>query len=400
MNTVILRNGLKVLFLRRSSNTVSIEVNVKTGSNMESDKNRGISHFIEHLLFEGTKKRPDPFQISNEIEKLGGELNAATSNERTFYYIKVLNRHFDLALDVLSDIIKNPLFRQESIDKEKKVVIDEIKLVNDQPRYLQWIMFQDALYRKHPSRHPVYGSIQSIKKISRRDILDYYRRHYAPNNMTISVVGNAGDVLGKIKDSFSGMKRRRLERRKAVKEPKQGAPLIKRIKKSTLQAYLILGYRTALRKHKDSYALDVARAILGRGQSGKIFNEVRTRRGLAYDVGVLHNPSTDFGYFAVYVNTNRKNIDQVRKIILDELKNLKKISEEELREAKTFLEGELLMQTEDTQKMTDLLASWEQADSWKSALDYVSSVNKVTKKDIERVAHKYFDRNYTMTVIE
>jgi len=398
MESVILDNGLRVIFLRQPSNTVTIEVNVKVGSNNEKKSQQGISHFIEHLLFEGTKNRPDSFKISNEIEKLGGELNAATSNERTFYFVKVLNKHFDIALSIISDIIQNPLFREDVIEKEKHVVIDEIKLVNDQPRFYQWVFFQSTLYKKHPAKNPIYGKISTVQNTDRSMILDYYQRHYLPNNMTVVVVGDVDDVFSKVTDAFSGLKKNELAQLSIENEPRQPAPIVKMVKRDTIQAYLILGYRSALRREQDSYVLDVIRAILGRGQSGKIFNEIRTKRGLAYDVGVLHNPSTNFGYFAVYINTGKDKIVKVRDLVLVELEKITNISDLELKEAKTFLEGEHLMQTEDTQKMADILASWDQAGDFALVDSYVKNIKAVTREDITRVAEKYF-KNYTMTVI-
>ncbi len=398
MKTIVLPNGLRVIHVPRDTGTVCIEMNVKVGSNDETAGIAGISHFIEHMLFEGTKRRPGSFQISNEIERLGGEFNAATSNDRTFFYTKVPAKHFDIALDIISDIITNPLFDSKLIEKEKNIVKDEIKLVNDQPRYFQWVLFQQALYRGHPAGKPIYGNIAAIEGLNRRKTMEYYQKHYRPGNMTLVIVGNVPGVFEKVRKSLSSFSGKppivkNLQQVRSI--PK---PVIKKTRKNTLQAYSILGYNTVARKHEDSYALDVIRAVAGRGQSGKIFNEIRTKRGLAYDVGVHHNPDTDLGFFSVYVNTNKKNLDKVRDIIIRELRKLRKITPRELHEAKTFLEGEYLLQSEDSQKMADLIAFWDQADTAGSAMKYVSRVKKVTAKDVSKVINRYF-KNYTMAVI-
>jgi predicted Zn-dependent peptidase len=397
MQTKIMKNGLTVIYVERNTRTVCIEVNVNSGSNSETAEVAGISHFIEHMIFEGTPSRPNSFEVSNEIESLGGDLNAATSNERTLFYVKVLDKHFDIALDVMKDILQNSLFDQKIIEKEKGIIADEIRLVNDQPRYYQWIMFQSALYREHPAKNPIYGTLETIKAIDRDKILRHYSTYYRPNNMTVVVVGSVKDVFSKVAAAFGSMIPAEIPKYSAS-EPAQTENLVLKESRGTQQSYMVLGCKTAFRLEDDSYALDVARAILGRGQSGKIFNEVRTKRGLAYDVGVLHNPSTDFGYFAVYVNTSKKNISKVRDIVLSEIASLSSIGDKELIEAKTFIEGELLLQAEDNQKMADLVASWRQADRSVDIAKYLQRIKAVKKVDVGKAVDRYF-KNYTMTVI-
>jgi predicted Zn-dependent peptidase len=397
MQRRILPNGLLIIYVPRDTDTVCIEVNVHAGSNHETPAVAGISHFIEHMLFEGTPRRPDSYHISNEIERLGGDLNAATSNERTFFYVKVQDRHFSIALDVMADIIMNPLFDERIIEKEKRIVIDEIKLVNDQPRYYQWIMFQNALFARHPARNPIYGSESAIKNLTRAQILSYYRTHYTPDNMTIVIVGKVPDCIGRVAAAF-GMLKGNAPKQPVFREPAQGKNTIVTAHRKTLQSYMILGYKTPPRSDPDSFAFDIVRAILGRGQSGTIFNEVRTKRGLAYDVGVLHNPNTDFGFLAVYVNTHQKNIPEVKRIILQELQARRSVTATELSEAKTFLEGEYLMHAEDTQKMADNVAFWEQSSSAGSSLEYVKKIRAVTGKAVSLAIERYC-RHYSMTII-
>ena len=186
----------------------------------------------------------------------------------------------------------------------------------------------------------------------------------------------------------------------AIKEPRQKKPMIKIEKKKILSSYIVLGYKTPTRLQKESYVLDVIRAVLGRGQSGKLFNEIRAKRGLAYDVGVQHEPSTDYGFFAVYLGTDKKNISIAKKIILEEFSKLKNISEKDLKEAKDYLEGEFLMQNEDNFHMADKLAFWELIKDASLAKEYLKKVKKVKKEDIARVVNKYLNKNYTMAVIK
>jgi predicted Zn-dependent peptidase len=396
-----LRNGLNVYIERMPSKSVSIEICVKAGSVNENKKQSGISHFIEHMLFNGTKKRPSSHAISNEIEKLGGDFNAATSHERTVFYIKVPGKHIDVALDVLSDMLINPLFDEKTTEKEKKIIVDEIKMINDQPRYFQWVLFQEALFKKHPAKNPIYGSIEVVNSLHRDNLLNYFKTFYIPSNMSVFVVGNTGkNIHSKLERYFGSIPVSGKLRKERFFEPKQTTTVTKRLKRKTLQSYMILGYKTPNRRNKDCYSLDIIRAVLGKGQSGWIFDRVRTELGLAYDVGVVHHPCSDFGFFSVYVNTAKKNQELVKKEILLLLKKLEAVSEKEIAEAKTFIEGEYLLTSEDSQKRADMLSYWDSVGVPEGAKDYLKNIRKVTKKDVVSISKKYFTKNYALAIIE
>ncbi|MBI2666161.1 insulinase family protein, partial [Candidatus Woesearchaeota archaeon] len=189
MQKIVLPNGLTVIYEKRKTLSVVIEIMVKTGSNHESEKERGISHFLEHLLFEGTIKRPSNWAISREIEKVGGEFNAYTTNERTCFYVQVLKKHFPIALEVLADIIQNSLLRTEDIEREKNVVLKEIDLVLDEPRFYQWILLQKSLFKTHPCKYPTYGDKKHIINLNKEKIKNFMDKYYYPGNMVISMVG-------------------------------------------------------------------------------------------------------------------------------------------------------------------------------------------------------------------
>ena len=163
MKKVILNNGLTIIHEKKKGNSVVIQIMVKVGSDFELENERGISHFLEHILFEGTAKRPTNQNISNEIEKIGGDFNAYTSNEKTCFYVKVLKKHFHTAVDVLADVLQNPLFKEEDIVKEKNVILKEIDMIHDEPKYYQWILLQKTLFDEHPCRFPTYGDKNVIK---------------------------------------------------------------------------------------------------------------------------------------------------------------------------------------------------------------------------------------------
>ena len=189
MNKILLNNGLTIILEKTNSNSVTLGVCVKTGSNNEEDKHRGISHFIEHMIFEGTKNRTAQ-EIVKEIEGVGGEFNAFTDHEITFFYAKVLGKFFDKALNVISDIIKNSIFEEKTVEKERKVILEEMNLWYDDPKAYQWILFQKALYKKHPSKYPVIGFEKTLKRIKRKDIVNYFEKYYVPNNMVVIITGN------------------------------------------------------------------------------------------------------------------------------------------------------------------------------------------------------------------
>src|SRR3989338_6634527 len=210
MKKYTIKNGITLIFEKTSSKSVAVEIMFKVGSNFESLKVAGISHFLEHMLFEGTKKRKTSREIANEIEKYGGDFNAYTTGDRTAFFIKIINKKFDNALDILSDIVKNPVFGEKIMEKEKQVILKEINMVNDDPRLYQWILFQEALFEKHPARYPTYGTIQTVKAITREQLVDYYKTHYNANNMIISIVGNVSNAKEKVEKYFHDLEPKRV----------------------------------------------------------------------------------------------------------------------------------------------------------------------------------------------
>jgi predicted Zn-dependent peptidase len=399
MKKIILKNGLTLLVDQRKTDTITVQATVKTGSNNETKGIHGISHFIEHMLFEGTKNRKEAKIISNEIESLGGELNAYTSNERTCFYVKVPKKHFLKALDIVSDVLINPLFDNKAIEKERKIILKEINMVNDEPRFYQWILFQGKLFQKNHTKYPVYGFIQDVNKLNRKDILRYYEKYYVPNNTIISVSGDVKNI--QIRDYFINFNKGRDISIKRIIEPKLTKSIVVKEKRKMLNSYLVLGYKTVSRLQKDSYVLDVIKAILGRGQSGRIFEEIRGKRGLAYEVGVHNEANNDYGFFSIYLNTDKTKVEVVKKIILEEMEKLKNhdLTEKELKEAKGYLEGQYILENEDTHDRADSLCFWESIKDANLAKGYLKEIRKVTMKDISKIAKKYFG-NYCLAMVE
>ncbi|MBU1704597.1 MAG: insulinase family protein, partial [Nanoarchaeota archaeon] len=324
------------------------------------------------------------------------ELNAYTSNERTCFYVKVPKKHFSKAMDIISDIIQHPLFDQKKIDKERKIILKEINLHKDEPRFHQWVLFQKALFKEHPARYPTYGSVKAVSTMTRKDLLGYYSKFYRPDNMILSVVGEVTGIE-KHASRFS-FKRPNSVIQNIDEETKQIKTEVKE-KKNILNSYMILGYKTPLRINKDSYVFDVIKSILGKGQSGRLFEEIRNKRGLAYEVGAYHEPASSYGYFAVYVNTAKNKIKLCTRLILEEFRKLKNVSKKELDEALGFIEGKFLLDNEDTHEWADELGFWSSINDARMAEKYLDEIRKVTVKDIARVAEKYLTSEYTLAII-
>ncbi|MEK6809338.1 MAG: pitrilysin family protein [Nanoarchaeota archaeon] len=398
MKKAVLSNGLTILYYPKKGNSVVVEVMINVGSCHEKDVERGISHFLEHILFEGTKKRPTNKEISNEIERIGGDFNAYTSTGKTCFYTKVLKKHFSIAVDVLADILQNPLLREEDIKKEKNVVLKEIAMIYDEPRYYQWILLQQNLFEKHPCKFPTYGDERVIKALNAKKVGDFFKKHYVPNNMVVSVVGEVPNWKKEIEKHFV-LGKGKVHRLLCPMEPalKENKKVL--VKKKIFNTHLVLGFKAVPRAHPDSYILDVINGVLGRGQSGKMFTEIRSKRGLAYDVGTQVLTESNFGYFAAYAIIDKKNVGLVKELMLDEIKSLKDVSAEEVKEAQDFIEGDYLLEIEDSQKVADQLLFWEQVKKAEEMEEYLSRIKKVTVNDVKRVVEKYF-KHYVQVVLE
>ena len=395
---MVLGNGLTILYYPKKGNSVVVEVMINVGSCHEKKVERGISHFLEHILFEGTSKRRSNKEISNEIERIGGDFNAYTSTGKTCFYAKVLKKHFSIAVDVLADILQNPLLREEDIKKEKNVVLKEIAMIYDEPKYHQWVLLQQNLFEKHPCKFPTYGDVKVIRALDRRRVEHFFKKHYVPNNMVVSIVGDVSNWRPEIGKKFA-FKRGKVTKMRFPTEPalRKDKKLV--LKKKIFNTHLVLGFKTVPRVHPDSYVLDIINGILGRGQSGKMFTEIRSKRGLAYDVGTQVLADTDFGYFAVYAIIDKKNIGLVKDLMLKEIQGLREVSAEEVKEAQEYIEGDYLLGMEDAQKVADQVLFWEQVKSAEEMNGYLQKIKKVTVADVRRVVEKYF-KHYAQVVLE
>ncbi|MDD5178117.1 MAG: pitrilysin family protein [Candidatus Nanoarchaeia archaeon] len=395
-------NGLNVVLDKTKGNSVVVLVSVKVGSTYENKNNAGISHLIEHMVFEGTKTRTSQ-EISKTIEQFGGELNAFTDFEKTVYYVRIAKKHVEPALDILSDVIKNPTFEQKSLEKEKKVVADEINMIFDDPKMYQWFFLLRNLFQKNPVKNPIYGKKETVLNLSRQSVIDFYKKYYVRDNLELIVVGNFNKkrIIKLIKNYFNNIKTGKvLRRNKILEKPLNAKKQCTEIKK-TKQSYIVFGFKTVPRTKKDSYVFDVLNAILCRGQSSKLFEEIRTKRGLAYILGSYLEEGSDYGFYGIYVASNIKNLVQIKKIVFDEIQKLKHISSEDLKKAKNYQEGSYLLETEDNEKKGALIASWSLCSNLDGLINYIKQINKVTKEDISRIIDSYMnERNSAIVIIK
>lgn len=392
-----LSNGLTVLYRHRNTDTVTVLVQVGTGSDNEPYELAGISHFLEHMVFEGTKKRTSQ-EISEAIENVGGELNAMTTNERTAFYAKVPKKHLELALEILADIIQNPTFEKKIFEKEKRVVLEEIKMINDQPLHYQWILLEKTLFKRHPAKNPVYGREESVKKMTVEQMKRYYQRWYVPNNIIVSIVGNAQEPTALVGKYFGKMKKKQLPKMQKTTEPRAVAPETKKEKRKINQAYMLIGYKTVERAKKEAAALDVMATIFHKGISGRVTNEIRVKRGLAYAAGAHHVTEKTYGFFVFYLNTEKKNIEECKNIISDEIRKLDNLEKKEIEEAKEHMIGKMLVAEEDTHDMAEQMAYWELIGKAEMEEEYRKEIKKVTKKDILKARDKYM-KNHTLVLL-
>ena len=398
MQKVVLKNGLTILYQPKPGAAVVVEVMVKVGSNNEGPNERGLSHFLEHILFEGTVKRPTNRDIANAIESVGGEFNAYTTTDRTCFYIKVLRKHLVLAIEILADIVQYPLLNPSDITKEKKVVLKEIDMVFDDPRFYQWILLQQHLFVKHPSRFPTYGNKKVIRLLTPQKVRDYFQKYYVPQNMVVTIVGDVANWKQEIESRFV-QRRGGVNKKIIMPELPATKNTLMKEKRHMANTYCVMGFKTVARGHADSYVLEVINGILGRGQSGKMFTEIRGKRGLAYEVGTQSVGELTSGYFAVYASIDKKNLSLVKRLMQEELDKLQKTSAKDLQEAQEYIEGDYLLDLEDHQKLADQILYWQQIRDAQLMKTYLKNIKKVTLQDVRRVAKKYF-KYHTLVVLE
>ncbi|MEW6295881.1 MAG: pitrilysin family protein [Candidatus Diapherotrites archaeon] len=393
-----LKNGINLLVEeRKESKSVAIVVAVNFGSLYENRKQAGIAHLIEHLMFSGTKKR-NKKQISEEIDNIGGKINAFTSNDMTAYYVELQDKHLDIGLGVLSDCLQNSLFEEKNTELEKQIILKEINQLKDNLPYYSIDLFQKLCFKDN-KMESVIGTKETVGNIKREDILNYYSRFYAPKNFIVSVVGNvkAQEVKEKVKQKFLNKKlpeTKRIELKKERQEKRE-----KIIKRQVNQAHLAFGVRAPKSNEKSVFAMEVINAFLGGGLSSRLVQEIREKRGLAYVVHSIYESNPFFGFFLLYVGTGKKNLGLVKELIGKELLELKekKLGETELKNAKQYIEGKLLLNEENNYEKAINTVKYKQ-NRIKSTEEYLKKIKEVTAREVMDTAKKYFGEEKIVSV--
>lgn len=397
MEKIVLKNGTRVIYKNINSELITINVSVEIGSIHENKNNNGISHFIEHMLFEGTKNRTAE-EISSQIEKFGGELNAYTSNEKTNFYVKIHRKHAQKAVEILSDIISNPNFKDKLIKKEKNVILEEINMFFDEPKNYQWFLFQKNLY-KNSYGFEIYGSKKNVSSFKLEQLRSFHKKYYIPNNIIITIVGKCNNYKDIVNKYFNFKNKNNIKKNQPVCKPFKETRIIKEKRKNLTVNYLIIGYNTFKRLKRESYVLDIIQAILSRGQSGKLFVEARIKRGLAYNIGVCNNCGPNYGFFAFYTSAKKENIKKLENIFFTELKNLENISINEINDAKSFIEGQIALQNEDSQEHADSISLFEECGQLDKFNEYIKTIKSIKKHEIIDISKKIIKCNYTKVLL-
>lgn len=369
--------------------SVAVGIWVGAGSRDEKEGYEGISHFIEHMLFKGTKNRTAR-QIAESLEAVGGQLNAFTTKEYTCYYARVLDEDFDLALDVLNDMFFESLFDEEEIEKEKRVVIEEIKMYEDSPDEIIHDLFSDSVWNDHPLGRPILGTEESIKRLSKEKIHNYMNQHYAPDNLVIAVAGKIKheDVLKKLSPIYGQFQR---GGRRVLEGTPVGHQVNKMIYRDTEQMHLILGVPGVGQEDKDIFPMHIINNVLGGGLSSRLFQEVREQRGMAYTVFSYHSTYVDTGLFAIYAGTTPTNSREVVECILGEILDIKanSLTKEELERTKSQIKGSLYLGLESVGSRMSRLGKTELTyNRLITPEEVVEKLEKVTLEDVRRVINR------------
>lgn len=393
-----LPNGLRIILAPTGGvESATTLVMVGAGSRYENAKNSGVSHFLEHMAFKGTKTRPTAREIATLIDGIGAESNAFTGKEMTGYYIKSASEHVPLALDILSNMLTESLFKEEEIEREKGVIVEEINLYNDTPMRNIGNVYERLLYGDTPMGWDIAGRKETVTSFNRSVFIDYMNSLYSADNMVVVVAGNfdKDKVHKEIEKRFSKLKKfKTIGKEKAVDT--QDKPLISLMKKTTDQAHFALGVRTVgLSDEKDRYPLSILSSILGGGMSSRLFYEVRERRGLSYYVRTNTDEYTDVGYMATFVGADPKRLEEAIKVVRDEYEKIVdeiEITEEEVKKAKEYSKGHFVLSLEDSQSVAVLYAMQEILENKiDSPEKIIEDIEKVTLKDIQRVSKKFVD---------
>jgi predicted Zn-dependent peptidase len=395
IESTLLPNGLRIVTERIPHvRSIAIGCWIGSGSRLERGAERGIAHLLEHMLFKGTTSRSAE-DIARAVDSVGGNLDAFTTKEMVSYNTKVLDEHLPLAWDILSDLILNPVFNPEELEKEKHVILEELKMEMDNPEYLVHELFAKHLFKGHTLAQPIIGTKQTILGITRDMLVDYHKRIYTPANIVVTAAGNLehAAIVERVSASFAAMP----QGRKLAKQPapKVQAPFILKQKK-TQQAHLYIGAPSHPIDHPDRFGTYVLNTILGGGMSSRLFQNIRERQGLVYAVMSDLMLYRDAGAIAIYAGTSAETLPKVVSSVMDEFRDLKAnpVPSEELRRAKEHLKGSMMLSLESTgSRMTNLARQQLFFGRFFSMQEMIDGIESVTQEQIQTLANAAFQQD-------
>jgi predicted Zn-dependent peptidase len=390
-----LKNGLRILTApMKDTQTATVMIMVGTGSRYEEKNEAGISHFLEHMMFKGTKKRPNTQVIANELDSIGGTFNAFTGKTKTGYYAKADAKHLDTILDVIMDIYMNSKIENKEIKRESGTILQELSMYEDLPMQSVDDVFEELLYRGNKLGKPIIGNKKTITSVRRKDFVNYMKKHYIASNTVICVAGKISEkkVRSLANKYFSKMKSAEKLEIERVEE-NQKKPAVKIKNKKTDQTHLNLGVRALHNSHEDRFTLSLLATILGGNMSSRMFTNIRERQGLAYYVRTETEAYSDVGYLMTRCGVEHKNLTKTIETIMKEYRKIvkNKVSEKELQSAKDYIKGKSVMGLESSDSVASYLI--DQEVSRKKILtpeEIFKKLDKVTTHDIKRVAREIF----------
>lgn len=391
---IVLDNGLRIIANKLPSReTVSLGLWISVGGRFEDERLKGISHYLEHMLFKGSKKYTCQ-QIKETIEGKGGSLNGFTAEEFTCYLVKVLKENLNESLEILSDMVLFPVLDEVEINKERTVIMEEIKMYHDLPQYYVLEILDSLLWSNHPLGSTLTGTLESVSAIGKKELSDYRGRFYNAPNIVIAVCGafDLEAVVKSAKKIFS----QNVDREKIVPlaaNDGSGKPQLKGISKPTEQSHLALGFRSYDRKDPRRHILDCLHVIMGANMSSRLFQEVREKRGLAYSIGTAIKRFKDSGAFTVHAGVDNKKVDECVKVVVEELENIKDgPTDSELRRAKDFYLGQVIMALEDvSEHMLFMGEGIVTLDKVMTLKEKRKAIESIEASDVKRVARDIFD---------
>ena len=387
----VLDNGMTILFEKRDLPIVSVAFASRVGGVNESPEEKGISHFIEHMLYKGTPTR-NAKQIAEEIEKNGGEMNGFTSEEITAYWCKMPSKNLKIALEVLGDMVMNPKFDEKELDKERQVIFEEIKMYHDNPRLHVFDEIQKCLYDGTMGIN-LAGTFETMEDIDKEKMSKKFKETYSPNNLILCVVGDAKfeEIVEFAEKNFEKVK---------SKVPEQKFGVHNKIKvekrKGVDQANLVFAYHIPVASDEKSYVAKVLSALMAEGMSSRLFSEIREKRNLAYAVKGDSNINKRFAYNFIYVGTTPGNVDVVKKLILEEFQKVSNdLEDKELEQVKEQLVGQYQISVEDSQsQLVNLLINEIHGDA-EDFYEFEKEIKKVKLDEVKEMASKVKEGNYS-----